>query len=303
MPEKLQIKSLWKKHINSFPADTSTLQILSSCMQFFSDEQLSFREWASVIKECLSTPKEQNIIPAPRPTLKAEINEIKPSKRSTIENEIVSFLKLNPGIKAIELSTQLGYHKSLINSILYKLKQEKVCRKDTENRWFVISETERTFSLGKIEKQDQLLDRYETYFRNLKVSKRGEKHAPHKYVLLISVARLIEKGILHSNRVESSLSLEIEFKSVWHYYVSKETEYKCAHTYPFWHMMSEPFWRIFLQNGTEITNQWGAPITTVSRQRKEIYAKIDDDLFNLFQNDSSRKSLINVLIGIISNNC
>lgn len=303
MPGKHQIKPLWKTHIDSFPPDTPMLQILSSCMQSFRDEQLSFSEWAAVIKECLSAPKGQQMAFVFSPVHKEETAKKASSQRDDFEDKIITCLSRNPGTKASELSVQLKRDKSTINSILYKLKRENICSRDSEYRWSVIPKTELKVSSSSINNQDQLLDKYEDFFRNLTVSKRGDKRAPHKYVLLISIANLIYNGKITSNRINSSLDLEKEFHWVWEHYVPIDTEYKCAHTYPFWHMMSEPFWRLHLKDGSEITSQWESAITTVNRQRKELYAEIDEDLYSLLNIEYPRRYLTHVLIDMIKSFC
>lgn len=299
MRRKHQIKTIWKDHIDSFPQDTSALQILSSCIQLFPDDHLSFSEWAAIIKEYRSSPKRQGKAPvsADAKESKAKRSE---SAQANIEKAIISFINDNPGVKASEMSLHIGCNKSQINSVLYKLKRDNICIQDSEYRWSLISNNEQPKNGNN---EERLLDKYENLFRNLTVSRKGEKRAPHKYILLISVAHLIEKGKICSNRIESSLDLENEFHSTWERYVPQNTDYKCAHTYPFWHMMSEPFWRLYLKPGILITQQWENSITTPIRQRREIYAEIDDELASLLRNDIYRRHLISVLIEIIEDHC
>lgn len=297
MRGKHQIKRNWKDHIDSFPQDTPMLQILSSCMQQFPDDHLPFSEWAAIIKEYLSSPKKQGMASVAVKESKATGSD---STQANIEKAIISFIKKNSGVKASEVSSHIGYDKRQINSILHKLQRDNICRQDSEYRWSISSNNEQPENSGD---EERLLDKYESLFRCLNVSKKGEKRAPHKYILLISVAHLIEKGKICSNRIESSLDLEKEFHSTWERYVPKDTDYKCAHTYPFWHMMSEPFWRLYLNPGILITRKWEDSITSPIRQRREIYAEIDDELASLFRNDIYRRHLISVLIEIINDHC
>ena len=297
MRGKHQIKRNWKDHIDSFPQDTPMLQILSSCMQQFPDDHLPFSEWAAIIKEYLSSPKKQGMASVAVKESKATGSD---STQANIEKAIISFIKKNSGVKASEVSSHIGYDKRQINFILHKLQRDNICRQDSEYRWSISSNNEQPENSGD---EERLLDKYESLVRCLNVSKKGEKRAPHKYILLISVAHLIEKGKICSNRIESSLDLEKEFHSTWERYVPKDTDYKCAHTYPFWHMMSEPFWRLYLNPGILITRKWEDSITSPIRQRREIYAEIDDELASLFRNDIYRRHLISVLIEIINDHC
>ena len=73
--------------------------------------------------------------------------------------------------------------------------------------------------------------------------------APHKPILLLSIIRLFEKGLLTNNQIFILPELVASFKSNWSKLV--ETNHHPIFAMPFYHMNSEPFWNLIPNAGCE----------------------------------------------------
>ena len=63
---------------------------------------------------------------------------------------------------------------------------------------------------------------------------------------------------------------------------------------PFWHMGNEPFYRLFLKNGSEIGGANGR--YSVKWLRENTYATIDKELFELMKDETYRAQLRVILV-------
>lgn len=73
--------------------------------------------------------------------------------------------------------------------------------------------------------------------------------APHKPILLLSVIDLFEKNIYENNQILILPELVASFKSNWSKLV--ETNHYPIFTLPFYHLSSEPFWKLIPNIGCE----------------------------------------------------
>lgn len=143
-----------------------------------------------------------------------------------------------------------------------------------------------------------IIEKYINHFNNLKVSNRIGKKAPHKYVLLISIFNLIGKGIINTNLVNSSSEIETEFMINWNKYVPIDTPFQPHYATPFWYMKSEPFWRLYDINGKLVPDQMSSIINPI-KQRREIFAELNVELFRILNIEDYREFLISHLISLI----
>ena len=135
--------------------------------------------------------------------------------------------------------------------------------------------------------------KYVENFNNLKVNKSGNVYSPHKAILLITVAELIEKQVVLSPFIPLSKELEAHFKEVWKRYVPENKGHKCVLHYPFFYMKSESFWTLSPILGYIQKSSYGS----LSDLKKNFYgAVIDKELYKAFSNKESRKMLISILI-------
>jgi putative restriction endonuclease len=132
---------------------------------------------------------------------------------------------------------------------------------------------------------------YRQSFENLKVnttSTRGKsKHQP---ILLLSIIDLIAQGVIRENRIYVSDDLEKTFEKYWDV-LGPDSQKRGLH-YPFWHLESRGFWHNTLKSGFN-----GLKPKTTNTLRKTVeYASLDDELFNILQEQNSRSELIDTLL-------
>ena len=87
------------------------------------------------------------------------------------------------------------------------------------------------------------IEYYVNCFKNLNRSKKAGQVAPHKVVLLLAVIELIEKGIIKNEVIELSNELIDTFTRIWNDGVKSDI-FKCNIALPYYHMNSEPFWKL-----------------------------------------------------------
>ena len=120
---------------------------------------------------------------------------------------------------------------------------------------------------------------------------RGQE-APHKPLLLLAIMDLVECEVIMLPQIELGEALIAAFKWNWVHLAPKNTHFKPAIGTPFYHMSSEPFWRLVPKDPSYAPNTTN--ITTL-REHYE-YAEIDSELFVLMLDADSRQRLRKVLI-------
>ncbi|KAA6344455.1 hypothetical protein EZS27_007901 [termite gut metagenome] len=133
---------------------------------------------------------------------------------------------------------------------------------------------------------------YTHYFSTLN---RNHSHingyAPHKPILLLSVIDCIEKGYINDSKIYiSSNELVSCFKKNWGIWV-KTDYWEMNFRYPFYHMSSEPFWRLVANIGHKIEN-----IKPFNALKTINYACIDNELYLILSDNLQRQKLKQTLI-------
>jgi putative restriction endonuclease len=104
--------------------------------------------------------------------------------------------------------------------------------------------------------------------------------APHKPILLLSIFELIRKGDISSNQIEITPELVLEFKSNWSKLVV--TEHSPNFSLPFFHLRSEPFWRLITNIGMNIPLTSSHSIKSLNALKEAIaFAELDKEFFRL----------------------
>lgn len=251
------IKREWITLIESFPTETSILEIVAACINKFGEEEsnMTFSNWGLTVRSYLEY-KKQNAID-----------------------------------KLIIKSTE-GENQQNITSYL---QDHSIINKKTE---YYVNRDGILYSKSNKDEYSTIVKRYIHYFNNLKVSNHKGKKAPHKYILLISIFKLIGKRVINTNIINSSSVVETEFLVNWNQYVPIGTPFKPNYAIPFWYMKSEPFWKLYYINGELITDQWKS-IIDPTKQRKEVFAELNIELFNILRKEEYHEILISHLISII----
>ena len=151
-------------------------------------------------------------------------------------------------------------------------------------------------------------------FHRLKRAIMKGMKAPHKPLLLLAVMKLIEEGVIVENRVELSKTLVEQFNVLWEKYVDdgnrhgsvmlcEGLEIEVLHKYPFknsienpfFYMQFEPFWELIKSdNYVKRTNY-----SLNGLRSCFLYARIDQQLFELMRDVKSREILRNALLEVL----
>ena len=138
------------------------------------------------------------------------------------------------------------------------------------------------------------LNYYIKCFSALNTMKMQGKPAPHKALLLLSVIDLVEQGFIIDSNIQLSDILEERFKYYASQYVGNNSAYDPKINYPYYHMRTEPFWKLVSTTADPVSdiNNY-----STSNLKKHIaYARIDVELKELLKDSNARTKLRSVLI-------
>jgi putative restriction endonuclease len=107
--------------------------------------------------------------------------------------------------------------------------------------------------------------------------------APHKPFLLLSILDGIESGWITNHQIELSSDLTDTFITYWNAIMGKERITTIA--LPYYHMQSEPFWRLVYKEGMK---PFSSSPSLGSLQKRVKHAEINSDLFRHFANPQKR---------------
>jgi putative restriction endonuclease len=114
--------------------------------------------------------------------------------------------------------------------------------------------------------------------------------APHKPILLLSVIRLFEQGICADNKIYVLPELVASFKSNWAKLVL--TNHFPIFALPFYHLSSEPFWKLIANAGCEKWIESKSSMRSFGNLTTAVqYALIDKELSNLLLISENRDIL------------
>lgn len=130
------------------------------------------------------------------------------------------------------------------------------------------------------------------YVRCFTHLKRDAKNggAPHKPILLLSIIRLFEKGFFTNNQIHILPELVASFKSNWTELVV--TNHFPIFAMPFYHMNSEPFWKLIANVGCEKWIESKSSMRSLGNLTTAVkFALIDSELAELLSQPESRDIL------------
>ncbi|MFC2109499.1 HNH endonuclease [Bacteroidota bacterium] len=143
---------------------------------------------------------------------------------------------------------------------------------------------------------NNFLLKYIQYFSKLRrASPKDLGKAPHKPILLLSIIQLIKSGSINSNRIFITPELVLAFKSNWKLLV--ETNHTPNFALPFFHMRSEPFWRLVCKPGMQLSITKSKSIKSFKTLNDAIaFAEIDKALFELLSDPKNNFIVEEILI-------
>lgn len=114
--------------------------------------------------------------------------------------------------------------------------------------------------------------------------------APHKPILLLSIIDLFEKQEITTNEILVSPELVASFKRYWSTLV--ETNHTSIFALPFYHMNSEPFWKLVANPGCEMWVQSKSSMRNFNNLNTAVaFALLDKELVAFLKEPISREVL------------
>lgn len=143
--------------------------------------------------------------------------------------------------------------------------------------------------------------KYIQSFLSLNINEYKGERSPHKPLLILSVIRLIEDGVINENKIPPIEALKLKYELLWDKYILHDTSYAKAVWTPYWHLYNEPFWHfkpINTQASVDtLIEESKGQTASIGKIRSIIeYAYFDEELFKILQQDSFRTLLKSLLI-------
>ena len=140
----------------------------------------------------------------------------------------------------------------------------------------------------------EFLEKYSRLFVKLKRAYQNGG-APHKPILLLAILKSIESKVITSNRIYITPELIMNFRELWSKLVT--TKHQMNFALPFFHMQSEPFWRIITKPGAFVPLTSSHSIKSLGSLNENIqYAEIDKELWDLMLNAQTNLTLTKLLL-------
>ena len=138
------------------------------------------------------------------------------------------------------------------------------------------------------------LNYYINAFLTLNTMRKCGKPAPHKALLLLSIIDLIEQNKITDCRIVLNDNLVKQFRDNTSILLNDSILFQPKVNYPYYHMRSEPFWKLVSHSDEPIEEIGNYSITNL---RKHIaYARIDNELFELIKEPEAKIKLRVALI-------
>lgn len=139
------------------------------------------------------------------------------------------------------------------------------------------------------------LEYYIKAFSRLRVNRFGGRFSPHKPIMMLAVLELAETGLLPENRIYYNQQLLERFRNLFQ--IVQQPRDFCHPYFPFYHLCKEQFWHLQPIVGKEAVLGALSTIRGPSQLNDNInYAFLDDALFSLINNKTSREILRQALV-------
>ena len=155
------------------------------------------------------------------------------------------------------------------------------------------------------QEQSRRADRLVELVGSIRTWSRGGKQKPHKFLCLLAVLRLVEKGLVRENRFPYGETLKNEFLDVGRQLLGPSV--KLDLEYPFYHLHTSELWHLHVRPESKGAFERYRRSTrprlrfTEARIRETIeYAYLDDDLFATLQDRVGRQAIKRALTDLIS---
>lgn len=142
---------------------------------------------------------------------------------------------------------------------------------------------------------DSWLD--QLYHLNVGVVGQGpERHErPHKPVMLLAVADLVEEGVIRENRIAWSQELRKRFAEIFD--SVRKRDDKATPENPFFYLRSEPFWQHVAEPGKqEVVEALTKPPTIGDLCNGLFHGKLDEELFAVLKSAEGRQAFREAIV-------
>ena len=145
---------------------------------------------------------------------------------------------------------------------------------------------------------------YRQCFREINVNRTERGEAPYQPILLLSVIDLIAEGLIQANHIHITEELRTTFNK-YRNILSPDRSFDSSLSMPFFHLQNEehPFWHLDYKAEyyRDISSNKKLINEKIRKSIKQLrnyvnHAYIDPELFNLLQDDDSRKELVDTLV-------
>lgn len=148
-------------------------------------------------------------------------------------------------------------------------------------------------------------ENYSDKFKHLKPIYHNRRKSPEKAILLLTIIRLHELGLLADNEIRFNTELKKHFLSVWKEYLDSESLFAPDLYIPFWYMEEETFWHVVPKEGKDavielMKDRTIKPSENVIKEYVE-YIELDEDLHFLMTLPSGRLQLRKSLLTTYTN--
>lgn len=138
------------------------------------------------------------------------------------------------------------------------------------------------------------LQKYLQAFKKLRID-RSHGIAPHKPILLLSILQAVQNNLIQQNKIFITPEIVSLFNANWNSLVI--TNHHCRFFLPFYHLSSEPFWKLIPKSGYESLVFLKSSIKSFPGLNAAIeFAIIDEELFLLMNNAISNAILRDFLL-------
>ena len=137
---------------------------------------------------------------------------------------------------------------------------------------------------------------YKTALASLHTARSHGKPAPHKALLLLAVIDMVESGQIRNGRIELTDRLEQHFNALFRKYIGKSLLFRPDVCKPYYHMQHECFWRLVPKDGHGAVRSQDVRYSKAWLNAEFSHAQIDEELFELLQDDGVRAQLRVLLI-------
>lgn len=134
-------------------------------------------------------------------------------------------------------------------------------------------------------------EEFKNQVQKLIVNKRGRAIAPHKAILLLSIIDMIETNCVCTPFIPLSKELERTFISNWRRYVPNKSLFHCSLHYPFYHLSSSPFWKLWKTPNYEPKKEYSA----TALKRSFYGAIIPETIFEMLKIPDYREEIRNII--------